>query len=290
MIVVNCDLFKKEIEQNGIKCIRLWKSSSAIALRICKLFRKFHLYKYGNINPELNSLDSDCIVVFDNGIYENSVLKWIANRYYNKRLIFYYWNPVFKSISPLKIPKQFELWSYSPNDCKKYNMKYNSTFYFQDFCKKPVPIKRDVFFIGKNKGRLNKLMEIKKSLSALGISSLFYITANHPRLKQKKYQRPIPYRKVLEYVNESKIILDFYVNSHAGLSLRAMESIFFEKKIITNNETYPNYDFYNKENVFIMGKDKEEDLSKFISSPFVLLDNQIKKQYLFSCWINHFYK
>lgn len=288
MIIVNCDLFQKEIEQSGVKCIRLWNKYSAIALRIGKLFRKIHLFRFGNINPELYSLESECIVLFDNGIYENSVLEWMANRHRDKRLIFYYWNPVFKSISPTKIPQKFELWSYSPEDCKKYNMRYNSTFYFQSLVKSPSQICRDVFFIGKEKGRSADLKKIESEMADLGLSTLFYITANHPRLKQKKYKKHIPYETVLEYVNESSAVLDYYVNPYAGLSLRAMESIFYEKKLITNNKTISKYDFFNRDNIFVLGEDNSENLRNFIKKSFKKIPELIKNGYLFEQWKNNF--
>lgn len=285
IVVVNCDLFEKEIKECGVKCFRIWEKCTALSLRMGKLFRKIGLYKFGNINSALNNLDSECIIVFDNGIQENSVLKWLANRYENSRLIFYYWNPVFRSISPLKIPSKFELWSYSPEDCKEYNMRYNSTFYFQKFIKESVQTKRDVFFIGKNKGRLSELMKIEKSMKSYGLSTLFYITANHPRLKQRRFQKAIPYNEVLNYVRESKSILDYYVNPQAGLSLRAMESMFLNKKIITNNTTFSSYDFYRKENVFILGQDKERDLKVFLESSSVQLPLELKERYLFCRWL-----
>lgn len=288
MIIVNCDLFKKEIEQNGVRCLSLWKKYSAVALRIGKIFRKVRLFQFGNINPELNALETDCIIIFDNGIYENSVLKWLANRYKDKRLIFYYWNPIFKSIAPTKIPKEFELWSYSPEDCKKYNMRYNSTFYFHSLVKKATRLERDVFFIGKEKGRSNDLKKIENRLINLGLSSLFYITANHPRLRQKKYKKHIPYEKVLDYVNESKIILDYYVDPYAGLSLRALESIFFEKKLITNNQTISEYDFFNQDNIFILGKRDFKELKRFVDSPYIKISESIKSEYAFNEWINRF--
>lgn len=288
MVVVNCDLFDAYIERCGVKHLKLWNKYSAISLRMGKLFRKLKIYILGNINPLLSSITDDTIVVFDNGISENSILKWIARRHRDKRLIFYYWNPVFKSILPSKIPDSFECWSYSPEDCEKYNMKYNSTFYFEFLYKSHSRIKRDVFFIGKNKGRLNNLMKIKNKLTHLGFSSLFYITANHPRLNQKSFMKNIPYRETLDYVNESKAILDYYVDPQAGLSLRAMESLFFEKKVITNNTTYFNYDFYKKNNIFVIGYDSENDLEHFFTTPYIPVEKEIKEKYLFSYWMNRF--
>ena len=291
MIVVNCNLFEKEIEKSGIKHYKLWNKYTALSLRLGKIFRKIKVFSLGNINPCLLNIKDDEIIIFDNGIQENSVLKWFAATFPNKRLIFYYWNPVFKSIHPQKIPQVFEKWSYSPSDCKKYGMKYNSQFYFDSLVNEfTTKIQRDVFFIGVNKGREKKLNEIEKMLNNCNVSSFFYITATHPRLKQKKYKKFIPYESVLEYVKGSKAVLDYYVDPCAGLSLRAMESVFFEKKIITNNKTIIEYDFYCKNNVYLLGETNDCDVNEFLSTPFKRIDNKIKTQYLFRNWIENFKK
>lgn len=291
MVIINCDLFAKQIEENGVKHFPIWKKGSFAALRYGKFFRKLHLYKAGNINPDLNNLDSeDCIIVFDSGIEENSVLKWFANKYSDKRLIFYYWNPVFTGIKPNKIPSKFELWSYSPSDCKKYGMKYNSTFYFDCFGKTHVDMQRDVFFIGKDKGRGKRLRKIEKFFNLDKLSYLFYLVPTHPRLKSKKSQKPrIPYEKMLDYINESRAVLDYYIDPQAGLSLRTMESIFFEKKLITNNETIVGYDIYNVQNVYTIEDLGKRNLKEFLASPFVSISEEIRNKYLFSNWIKRFF-
>jgi hypothetical protein len=155
--------------------------------------------------------------------------------------------------------------------------------------KKATRLERDVFFIGKEKGRSNDLKKIENRLINLGLSSLFYITANHPRLRQKKYKKHIPYEKVLDYVNESKAILDYYVDPHAGLSLRAMESIFFEKKLITNNQTISEYDFFNPENIFVLEKRNIGELKNFVDAPYVKISKSKKDKYSFEEWINRFF-
>lgn len=288
MIMINCDLFGEQIEQGGVKHVKLWSKITALSLRLGMFFRKMHVYRFGNINKQLYNLKDDCIVVFDNGIKENSVLKWLAKRYCKSRLIFYYWNPVFTSINPKKIPKEFELWSYSPSDCERYGMRYNSTFYFQSFSMEYAPIKRDVLFVGKNKGRLDGLKKIEKDLEDNQLSSLFYITASHPRLKQKKYKKFIPYSKVLDMVNESAAVLDYYVDPLAGLSLRSMEALFLRKKMITNNQTICNYDFYKSQNIFVMGCRPISELRSFLYQPYAEIEEKIKKNYTFCEWLKRF--
>lgn len=288
MVIINCDIFADKIKQSGIEHYSLWKKVSFWSIRYGKIFRALRLFNFSNINPKLLDLNSDCIIVFDSGIEENSVLKWLANRYKNSRLIFYYWNPVFTSIHPSKIPPEFEKWSYSPTDCEKYGMMYNSQFYFKSFVKPSVPIQRDVFFIGKNKGREAGLNKIKKMFDQSNLTSLFYITATHARLNQKKYRKKIPYEKALEYVNESKALLDYYVDPYAGLSLRAMESVFLGKKLITNNKTIVKYDFFCEQNVFLIESEEGLGLKNFFEKPYKHIDAQVKENYSFDKWMGRF--
>ena len=215
-------------------------------------------------------------------------MKYIASGCKKKRLIFFYWNPVERSVNPELIPPEFEKWSYSPKDCKLYGMRYNSTFYFEEFYEQYCEEEYDVFFAGKNKGRLEDLKKIKKQFDDLNIKSLFYITATHPRFQKKGFSKLLPYKKILQMTKKSRSILDYYYYSDAGLSLRAMEAIFFNKKIITNNITYKMYDFYDKSRVFILGEDDVLQLPDFLKAESQCVDFKTRENYLFKNWLDRF--
>ncbi len=59
--------------------------------------------------------------------------------YPGKRVIFWYWNPVVNS-DPIDKVKQSgaELWSFNPEDCKKYGRRYYSKFYMREKLLEPV--------------------------------------------------------------------------------------------------------------------------------------------------------
>ena len=56
-----------------------------------------------------------------------------------------------------------------------------------------------------------------------------------------------------------------------------MEALFFEKKLITNNASVRDYDFYDKNNIFIYGVD--DDLNSFMSLSYKKIDDSIKYKY-----------
>ena len=87
---------------------------------------------------------------------------------------------------------------------------------------------------------------------------------------------------------KSRAILDILSNPLDGLSLRALESLFHERKLITNSQTIIDYDFYDTQNVFILGKDNLSDLPSFIKSPYKKIDQVIVDSYDFKNWIKRF--
>ena len=51
-----------------------------------------------------------------------------------------------------------EIWSYDRNDCKKYNLKFNTQFYNNKLKCPNLKKVQDVIFLGKDKGR-RKIIE-----------------------------------------------------------------------------------------------------------------------------------
>ena len=280
-ILIKSPFFREEIERSGGSCVSMYKRYSRFFLMFGNFTRKFDLLYWFNLNPQLRSIDKDTIIVFDGGARRN-LLKWISRFYVQKRLIFYYWNPVSLSFNPRDIPKEFEKWSYSPNDCEKFDLKYNSTFFFPEYAAlvKNPPIERDVFFIGINKNRLEKVKQYESQFAKLGLSTEFRIVEN------KKNR--LTYAEVLEKDARSRCIFDYYTNPQAGLSLRAMEALFLEKKLITNNESILDYDFFNSDNIFVLGQRKISELNDFVRSPYSNISEEIKQRYSFDSWLDNF--
>ena len=87
----------------------------------------------------------------------------------------------------------------------------------------------------------------------------------------------------------SKCIVDIVSKSEfTGFTLRPFEAMNYKKKLITNNPDLANYDFYNKENIFIFGKDSESRLKDFVRSPFVEIPQSIRLKYDINSWIQNY--
>ena len=191
--------------------------------------------------------------------------------------------------------KDCEIWSFDKNDCRVYNLKYNHYFY-EEYSEKIIdlPLKYDVFFVGVDKGRLNDLVRLKNFLQEKCFSCKFIILKD----KRKKYSindekhlqnSYIKYNEVLEYIAQSRVILDFVREGQNGITLRPMESIFHSKKLITNNKDILNYDFYDSSNIFILGYDQLDKIESFIiENEFKDISQEVLDEYLFEAWLERF--
>ena len=103
--------------------------------------------------------------------------------------------------------------------------------------------------------------------------------------KKKYYTRSLPYSEVLKRIKCNNCILDLYTNPRTGLSFRPLEALFFKKKLITNHELIYKEPFYNKNNIFLLGKDSMDKLKDFISSQYEQTDPAIFWEYSFEKWI-----
>ena len=79
-------------------------------------------------------------------------------------------------------------------------------------------------------------------------------------------------------------------DNQSGFTLRALESLFYQTKLITNNFGIKESDIYNKSNVFIVDVDNINDLSLFVKSDYDHSTDSIKKNYDLDRWFNNFYE
>ncbi|WP_312364458.1 hypothetical protein [Sphingobacterium sp.] len=275
--------------QKGIKAYPVYKEVGFLSQILRKVFGYLGLnryYWYGEWKNQLSNTSVSNVVIFAND--EDDIWNTLRNR--GLSIIFWYWNPtkIYSKALPINLPKEFMPYSFDPEDCKEFKMEFNTTFYFNNI-ELPVRQKKyEILFVGMDKGRKSQLEDFRLRLKELNISNLIYIVSNRNFLGKHAGNKPIGYSQYLKYISESNAILDLIQDRQSGLTLRAMESIFFSKKLITNDLTIVNQQFYNENNVFIIGKDKLEDLKEFVRTPYLPLETSIVEYYDVNNWLTRF--
>ena len=240
------------------------------------------ILKNQNYNPIIVFDDYDffiaCKIIGINNIY-----LWMWNTITNKK----------SEQIKLRISKTLgRVYSFDQGDCKKYNIRYNTQFYsFPDTQNtKSGDAVYDIFFIGKDKGRYDLIYRLANYLDESGITYSFKVFSD----SEKKFERKdlittdyLNYHDICRLICQSNAVLDIVQDGQEGLTLRAMEALFYDKKIVTNNTHYIDLPFYSSESIYFL-EDGLEGLKDFIEAPEVKYDETIKDYYSIENWLRRF--
>lgn len=146
--------------------------------------------------------------------------------------------------------KYFDLvFSFDKGDCEKFGFIYHPTnySYMNMICEKKI--KSDIFFIGNNKGRLPMINKIFRLIETKNGICDFWINKvdKQDRITKNtiKYNKWLDYKQILEKVNTSNCLLDIVSKGQEGITLRTMEAIVYNKKLLTNNPNVKELKFYH---------------------------------------------
>lgn len=192
--------------------------------------------------------------------YSRSFLKYIRSKYPNSNICFVFSNPA-DDYNLRKLNKIRDLLDYvitfNEKDAKQYNFKHCP---LQPF-KVPESLagdseKTDLFFIGADKGRLEKLITIFEKAQKEGYKCEFYIV-DVPEEKQKyadviKYNIRLPYQEVLKKVKSTKCVLEILQGGQDYISIRTIEAMEYHKKLLTDSRAALKFPFYNSERIQII--------------------------------------
>lgn len=304
-IIQNLEFYDYEVidisfDEHGFK---IKKNTNKIIHAVRKIFLKDYDYKsqlkfkpyQKNIINKLNNIigQAEYALIIRSDIYPLSVIKLIKQK--SKKIVGYQWDGLNRFPGIYRhIPLYDKFFVFDEKDKNYPNVILTHNFYFDYDDNLTRPIKQDFFFIGtyvknrmpKIEALLSVLDEIKMTYKVVLVSNKPISTNNHKIIIQEQF---IPYEEYLEDMKSSNICLDFLNEKHAGLSFRTFEAMFYNKKLITNNTTIKNYDFYNPNNIFIWS-DNPNDLKKFLFLPYINFDFSIKEKYGFKNWLDNLIK
>lgn len=224
----------------------------------------------------------DIVVLGETGNSYN-VAKYIKSIYPSMRIIVWFRNSVSHTINPQHFNKAIcEVWSFDLDDCRKYGLQYNPQFYYKSSdIGNNKALDFDVFFIGRDKGRLQLILDIEKILKEQGLQTKFCIVGYNCSY--------MSYPEILEHISRSRAILDIQGSWQKGITLRPLEALFYKKKLITNSKEVENSDFYNSENIKVVGNlDDLKGITGFLDSQYAEIESEIVDKYEYHSWLSHF--
>jgi hypothetical protein len=88
-----------------------------------------------------------------------------------------------------------------------------------------------------------------------------------------------------ENIISAKATLDIAHAMQSGLTMRTIELLGAQRKIITTNEDIKNYDFYDPQNVMIINRDNPQFDGNFFLTEFKKTPSDILEKYSISEWV-----
>lgn len=226
-------------------------------------------------------------------IFDNYFIFFLLSVFGFPNTYLWLWNSLDKSLSMklfIKLLKKLNpIYTFDINDSIFFDIKLNTQFYQkQSIDKKNKCIK--VFFSGTDKGRSELIIKIAKIMDSLNVRYLFQIIScnkvnysNHIEV----HSNFVPYNEILANVVSSDTILDICKDGQSGMTIRAMEALFYNKKIITNNSNYYNLPFYNKNSIFVINNNNTNRIGEFLKNE-PHYDKKFLVYYSIQSWLNRF--
>lgn len=264
--------------------------------------------KKGEINHQkeiLSNIKSDYDIVFIIGGIETSesFISKIKEKNPKAKYILYLWDSFDRMPNIKSVLHCFDsIYSFDRLDClNSPSMRFLPLFYRNEYFKEAIKdTKVDIYHLGsQHSNRLRIIRKIAHQCDQKKISHRFRL-----RVGKITYWRHVifggelkgskPYlifedwshQRNSSSIQEAKAILDIQHPTQVGLTMRTIELLAMQKKIITTNKDIVNYDFYSPENVFIIDTENPLIDEKFFSQPNLEIDKAIIEKYSLKNWVN----
>lgn len=287
-------------EQENIDVYNTYKKefSNSIVKKWRKKNPKRNYFYFGILGTWTRYINEyEKVIIIDSGYTKQ--MDWVLEKYQGQ-VFFFYWNKLHRLDDIAKIQintinKKAIIYSYSRYDCKNFKLFFNSTMYYPKKIEKKL-IKYNAIFVGCIlDNRAKELDCILEKINSFCEINFIHAVKSEKNMDEsyeiKNFQLQdsyISYNQYLEKVFQSKVIIDIDKYENAGLSLRAMESIFYKKKYLTTNKEIKREPFYSKNNVFIFGEDEIENIRNFFDTPYVEIPSDVVEYYRLNNWIKRF--
>lgn len=236
----------------------------------------------------------DTVILFD-VFFDSDVAEYIEKIAPRARLIVFYRNPWENNyyISE-EAKKHCEIWSFDKEDCKNYGLKYNHQFYIDiaDTIPADKKYESDILFIGKDKKRLARLMAIDSDLKKAGLNPFIYVVGDRIQYTSEQeafmHKEHISYEEILKYNKNTQCLLELMQENQVGFTLRTVEAMFFNKKLVTNNPYVKTCDFYDPRNIYVIGKETRSLVDFIKKEPPAAWTRETVYSYSFEHWLQNF--
>jgi hypothetical protein len=256
-----------------------------------KQILNFNLSKKALLTKLQNVDKADYILIIRPEVYPIDFLKELKKK--GGKMVGYQWNGLSRFPRTYDYISLFDrFFVFDGKDLDVPSVFPITNFYFTTIAKNDLIDRSDVFYAGSfYRNRIASICDLVSKCRELGLKV-------HCHLFSKRRKHFIPcdlstteeslsYEQNIQYTYNTNLLLDFKVPEHDGLSFRVLDSIGFEKKLVTTNHRVLEYDFFHPNNILVWTSQSKEELASFIKKPYVTIPEKIRQKYSFNNWIQY---
>ncbi|MGQ4693104.1 hypothetical protein [Enterobacter asburiae] len=181
------------------------------------------------------------------------------------------------------------IFSFDSADCQRYSLAMIEQFLpfslheIQRLQKESKIENKRCFFVGGYEPIRAEILKIlTPELENSGYKADFYLLDkynNHDSYPDNCQNKRLSYIENIEKVKHASVLLEINKPEQRGLTLRALEALIFNKKLITTNTSIRGMDLYDPARIFIYNVDDIEGLKDFLQSPLPHVDEKLLSKY-----------
>lgn len=273
---------------------------SKALLRINRNFVKGQIKKYyEEITQKISNKTYDYIFICQAEATPIWFLKEVRRTNPDARMVLMLWDSVANKVNTLEKLEFFdEVFSFDKQDCNRFGLTFRPLFYdveYDQIAKETTPLVYDLFFVGTvHSDRYRILKEVKKQFEQNG-HKVFYFMYLPSKLMyyQRKHMTNdfagseisefsfvgMPSEELTAKLKQSRAVVDIQHPLQTGLTMRTIEMLGANKKLITTNTDIQHYDFYHPNNICIVDRDNIVVPTEFMVTPYAPVDEKVKDRY-----------
>ncbi|MNE04632.1 hypothetical protein D3C80_971690 [compost metagenome] len=239
------------------------------------------------------------------------ILERFKHQQYNATFILYMWDSLQNKKKTEEVLPYFDkIFSFDKTDSEKIQrVSFRPLFYIDDYARMELDSNCsnsiELCFIGTvHSDRYDLLKEIRSQIESFGYKHYFFMFFPSPILflyrkfkdvkfykaKYKEFNfKSLSQKEIIKIIRKSKIVLDIHHPAQTGLTMRSIEMLGANRKLITTNPDIRQYDFYNENNILIIDRNKPEINKSFFETSYEKNEPSIRYKYSIEGWLKELF-
>ena len=255
-----------------------------------------------NINEKIKQAGGlDYVLLISGDIYSQEFIRFLK-RQSKHGVVNYQFDGLHRFPAIYSLIKEFDrFYVFDPDDLKNpdYPLLPATNFYFDNNLENVPERTLDFYFTGVHMdsraaviARFGRYVKERKKTADINI--LWKRNGDgrktYPDDSITIIDKIIDFEENINRARQARVLIDFVIDEHKGLSFRTFEALGYQQKLITTNPQVKYYDFYHPNNFLICDGYDFAEKDDFLEKPYVQIDESIRKKYSFGNWINYILK